>query len=78
MSELVETVHYCKADNSNANPVHVTDVSNKTVKKTNKWTWTGIESSTGRKVRFTVEFKNSKGKAKASGASTVLNKEYLN
>jgi len=73
---VIQTLHYCKADKKTGYPIHVTDVATKQVKKTDHWEWVGFDES-GRKVKFSVTFQNATGKAKASGATSVLKMEYL-
>lgn len=73
---VTTTIHYCRADKKKGKPIHVTDMKTKTVEKTNHWEWIGVDDK-GMRVRFSVTFMNATGKAKASGATSVLKMEYL-
>ena len=69
-----QTVHYCKADKKTGNPVTITDVYRgkaQMVTKVSKWKMDLFDKE-GNPVRLEIEFNNSTGKAKASGATTVL------
>ena len=68
--ELKTTVHYCKALKSTGKPVIVGGKNGE--KSVKKWTWEGFDKDGVTPVRMEIEFGNSKGKAKASGATTVL------
>ena len=67
---VIKTIHYCKADKKTGKPVVITDKDGN-MKNVKKWVWQGLDHS-GKAVRFEIEFNNSKGKAKKSGATTVL------
>ena len=55
---------YCKADKKSGKPIIVQDVEKGTMRNTNKITY--------RNVTIRMEFNNSRGKAKSSGATTIL------
>lgn len=55
---------YCKADKSSGKPIIIQDVEAGTTTNTNK-----VDL---KNVNIRMEFKNSMGKAKASGATTIL------
>jgi hypothetical protein len=68
--KCTQTIHYCKADKKTGKPVVVTDSKGKT-KNVKKWHMDLFDDN-GYPVRVEVEFNNSRGKAKSSGATTVL------
>ena len=55
---------YCKADNSSGKPIIIQDVEAGTTMNTNK-----VDL---KNVNIRMEFNNSMGKAKSSGATTIL------
>ena len=55
---------YCKADKKSGKPIIVQDVEKGTIKNTNKIVY--------KNVTVRMVFNNSTGKAKASGATTIL------
>lgn len=55
---------YCKADKKSGKPIIVQDVEKGTTRNTNKIVY--------KNVTIKMEFNNSKGKAKSSGATTIL------
>jgi len=69
--KCTQTIHYCKADKKTGKPVVVTDVAKGSTKNVKKWHMDLFDGN-GYPVRIEVEFNNSKGKAKSSGATTVL------
>ena len=70
MMKLYTTVHYCKADKKSGKPVIVTNAKGER-RKTNKWKMNLFDKD-GNAIRLEIVFNNSKGKAKAQGATTVL------
>ena len=63
-------IHYCKALKKTGKPIVLT-YKNGTVLYTNRWVRTYYDHE-GNEWRFIIKFNNSKGKAKRSGATTVL------
>ena len=55
---------YCKADKASGKPIIIQDVEAGTIRKTNK-----IDL---KNVNIRMQFNNSVGKAKSSGATTIL------
>jgi hypothetical protein len=70
--EVVETLHYCKADKSSGKPLNVTDMVTKKVKKTAHWKMVVLDPKTLEPIVLKCDFNNSTGKAKRSGATAVL------
>ena len=66
---VIKTIHYCKADKKTGKPVVITDKRGR--RNVKKWVWKGKDLK-NKPIRMEIEFNNSMGKAKASGASTVL------
>lgn len=67
---LLETIHYCKADKKTGKPVIVTDKDGN-ARNTNRWSLDLFDEA-GNPVRLEVEFNNSAKKAKSQGATTIL------
>jgi hypothetical protein len=70
--KVVETLHYCKADKKLGTPLNVTDMVTKKIKKTAHWKMLVLDPKTLEPILLKCDFNNSTGKAKASGASAVL------
>lgn len=70
-----QQIHYCKADKHTGKPIIVTDLSTGKARNTRKWT--RIFENNGVKWRCSIEFNNSKGKAKQQGATSVLKVERI-
>lgn len=68
--KCTKTIHYCKADKKSGKPVVVTDSKGK-AKNVKKWHMDLFDEH-GYPVRIEVEFNNSDGQAKRSGATTML------
>ena len=72
--KCTKTIHYCKADKKSGKPVVVTDYAKSAkgnVKNVSKWHMDLFDEH-GYPVRIEVEFNNTEGKAKRSGATTML------
>ena len=69
--ELKQTLHYCKADKKTGKPLVVTDMLSKRSRNTAHWKRV-LYTKNGKKVILKCDFKNSTGKAKQSGATSVL------
>mgnify|MGYP006081441341 FL=1 len=69
--KCTQEIHYCKADKKTGKPVVVTNMANGSTKNVKKWKLDLFDKD-GYPVRVEVEFGNSSGKAKNSGATTVL------
>ena len=72
--KYTQEIHYCKADKKTGKPVVVTKKVNGVttgVKNVKKWEMDLFDEN-GYPVKVEVEFGNSTGKAKNSGATTVL------
>lgn len=70
--KVVETLHYCKADKKTGKPLVITDMVNGTRKNTAHWKMIVLDPKTFEVIVLKCDFKNSTGKAKASGATSVL------
>lgn len=70
------TIHYCKEYKKIGTPVVVTDMKTKRERLTNKWSRI-LQDTSGQEWRISVVFNNSTGKAKRSGATTVLKVERV-
>ena len=68
--KCTKTIHYCKADKKSGKPVVVTDSKGR-AKNVKKWHMDLFDEH-GYPVRIEVEFNNTDGKAKRSGATTML------
>lgn len=62
--KVIYRLWYCKADKASGKPIIIQDVEAGTIRKTNK-----IDL---KNVNIRMAFNNSIGKAKASGATTIL------
>lgn len=69
--KCTQEIHYCKADKKTGKPVIITNKVNGTTKNVKKWHMDLFDEN-GYPVKIEVEFGNSSGKAKSSGATTVL------
>ena len=69
--KCTQEIHYCKAEKKTGKPVVVTNMANGHTKNVKKWHMDLFDKD-GYPVRVEVEFGNSSGKAKSSGATTVL------
>jgi hypothetical protein len=69
--KTIKTVHYCKADKKTGKPVVITDMKDKSTKNVKSWSM-DLYDENDVPVRIEVVFGNATGKAKASGATTVL------
>lgn len=69
--QLKQTLHYCKADKKTGKPLIVTDMRNNKRRNTAHWKRV-LYTKSGKKVILKCDFKNSTGKAKAQGATSVL------
>jgi hypothetical protein len=69
--KCTKEIHYCKADKKSGKPVVVTDKASGNTTNVKKWKMDLFDKD-GYPVRIEVEFGNSSGKAKKSGATTVL------
>ncbi len=72
---VVETMNYCKFYKDSGKPLIVCDMVKKTSKNVRKWKidlWGKDENGNLFPVRVVCEFMNARGKAKASGATSVL------
>lgn len=72
--KCTKTIHYCKADKKSGKPVVVTDYAKSAkgnVKNVSKWHMDLFDEH-GYPVRIEVEFNNTEGRAKRSGATTML------
>jgi hypothetical protein len=68
--KCIRTIHYCKADKKSGKPVVVTDMNGNTT-NVKKWNM-NLFDKMGNPVRIEVAFNNADGKAKRSGATTML------
>ena len=69
-------IHYCKQDKKDGVPIHVTDTKTRHVTKTDHWKFEGYDRDMN-PIVFEIKFNNSTGKAKASGAKTVMKLRYV-
>lgn len=69
--KCTQEIHYCKAEKKTGKPVVVTNKVNGTTKNVKKWHMDLFDEN-GYPVKIEVEFGNASGKAKNSGATTVL------
>ena len=65
------TIHYCKSLKSSGKPIIITDLETKEERHVSKWSRRFFDDS-GDAWKVGMRFNNSKGKAKSSGATTVL------
>lgn len=61
---VIYRLWYCKADKASGKPIIIQDVKKGTIRKTNK-----VDL---KNVNIRMAFNNSQGKAKSSGATTIL------
>ena len=61
---VIYRLWYCKADKHTGKPIIIQDVKKGTIRKTNK-----VDL---KNVNIRMAFNNSQGKAKSSGATTIL------
>ncbi len=70
MKQIIETLHYCKADKHTGKPIIHTDSKGK---RTNLSRWRKVlYDKEGNEVVLRMAFGNSSGKAARQGATTVL------
>jgi len=76
--QVVKTLHYCKADKHTGKPIIVTSMKEisehvQTIKRRNTDKFImNLYDKNGKPVQIRMQFRNAKGKAKKSGATTVL------
>ena len=64
MKKVIKRLWYCKADKHTGKPIIVQDLIKGTIRKTNKVNL--------KNVNIRMQFNNAVSKAKASGATTIL------
>ncbi len=69
--KVVETMNYCKFYKDSGKPLIVCDMVKNTSKNVRKWQL-DVYDINGNPIRVVCEFMNASGKAKASGATSVL------
>lgn len=68
---VVETMNYCRFFKDTGKPLIVCDYKTGQIKTVKKWK-IDVYDKDGNPIRIQCEFNNAKGKAKASGATSVL------
>jgi len=69
--KLKQTLHYCKADKHTGKPLIVSDMIKNKRKNTAHWKMELFDKE-GNPVLLKCDYKNSRGKAKTQGATSVL------